>query len=321
MVLGLVGGMGFWTSPQFAYFAGPGALWLAWHLRRDMWRVVYALPFALLGAAPWIAYNVRHDLASFHAQSHTFDLGYRGNVRVLFRHGIPVALGLNVLERWLVPRAIYPLVVGGAAALLARKRDGIGLPLLVAATYPIIWGVFPVSGVVGEGRYVMFLHPFLALLLARAALNVPARGVTTAGLVAGAIALSWAGAARIGPVSSALALDEPVPRNTGSLIRVLERAHVHHFYGNYWVAYRVAFETRERIIGSPTTDTRYARYDREVAADANPAHVFVTGTRVEAPFRAYLDTSGIPYRLIDARGFHVYLPARKVLASDVRSAP
>ena len=42
-----------------------------------------------------------------------------------------------------------------------------------------------------------------------------------------------------------------MPQHTGPLIDALEAHHVTHFDGDYWIVYRVAFETNERITGSP----------------------------------------------------------------------
>jgi hypothetical protein len=228
---------------------------------------------------------------------------------------------MHVLEKWLVPRPLYPLLLLAAAVLLLRRRDqwrGLALPVLVAAAYPLLWGIFPVDGVIGEGRYVMFLNPFLALLLIRAAMNVPRQKLLApAALVAGFLALSVAGADRITPYGGALALDAVVPRSTRPLVELLDEHHVRHFYANYWVAYRVDFETHERLIAAPITNDRYRAYTREVERDPHPAHVFLAGTRVEKPFRAYLDATGIPYEVVTRGPWRVYLFDRLVRPSQV----
>ena len=121
--LGLLGGLGWWTSPQILYFAVPGVIWLAFRLRRDAWRLVISVPFALLAAIPWLVWNVHHDWKALVPSSHQFDKGYVGNIEVLFRHGLPVALGLNVIERWMVPvvfPAIYVAVLVGSTIAFGR---------------------------------------------------------------------------------------------------------------------------------------------------------------------------------------------------------
>ena len=48
-----------------------------------------------------------------------------------------------------------------------------------------------------------------------------------------------------------------MPRHTGPLIDALEAHHVKHFDADYWIAYRVTFETDERIVGSPRSFKRW----------------------------------------------------------------
>ena len=76
----------------------PGLIWLAIKRRCDGWRVAgRRSAFAVLGSLPWLVWNVRNDWAALRARrSRQFDKGYVGNIEVLFRHGLPVALGLNV---------------------------------------------------------------------------------------------------------------------------------------------------------------------------------------------------------------------------------
>ena len=216
---------------------------------------------AVLGSLPWFIWNVRNDWAALVPASRQFDKGYLGNIDVLFRHGLPVALGLNVIERWIVP-VVFPIIyvaiiVGGTIALAVRKPKPWFL-ILVAVTFPLLWGGFPVSGVVGEGRYVMFVLPAVILLLMYAARHPVAQVV----LLVAALAVSIDGVHRIRCCTSPAAPDVAMPRYTGPLIDALEAHHVKHFVADYWIAYRVAFETDERIIGSPRAFKRWPPFDR-----------------------------------------------------------
>ena len=172
VVLGLLGGIGWWTSPQILYFAVPGLLWLVFRLRREAWRLAVAAPVAVLGALPWLYWNLHNHWRALVPTSHQFDKGYFGNIEVLVRHGLPVALGLNVIERWMVPVVfpiIYLAVVVFGTIAVAVRRSKPWLLILVVVTFPLLWGGFPVSGVIGEGRYVMFILPAVTLLLVYAA--------------------------------------------------------------------------------------------------------------------------------------------------------
>ena len=127
ILLGFLGGVGWWTSPQILYFVVPGLIWLVFKLRREQLQLAVPFGFAVLGSLPWFIWNMRNDWAAFVPASHQFDKGYIGNIKVLFRHGLPVALGLNVIERWLVP-VVFPIiyiviVVGGTIALVRAQAE------------------------------------------------------------------------------------------------------------------------------------------------------------------------------------------------------
>jgi hypothetical protein len=319
IVLGLLGGIGWWTSPQILYFVVPGLIWLAIKRRLERRRVVVALGFAVLGSLPWFIWNVRNDWAALVPASRQFDKGYLGNIDVLFRHGLPVALGLNVIERWIVP-VVFPIiyvaiVVGGTIALALRKQKPWFL-ILVVVTFPLLWGAFPVSGVVGEGRYVMFVLPAVILLLMYAARHPVAQVV----LLVAALAVSIDGVHRIRCCTSPAAPDVAMPRYTGPLIDALEAHHVKHFDADYWIAYRVAFETDERIIGSPRAFKRWPPFDRAVAADPHPAAVFVKRSGAAPNYHRGLVRLGIDFEQYDAGDFVVYQPARDVDVEKVIAA-
>jgi hypothetical protein len=319
IVLGFLGGVGWWTSPQILYFVVPGLIWLAIKLRRR--ELQLAIPFgaALLGAMPWLIWNLRNHWAAFVPASHQFDQGYIGNIRVLFRHALPVAFGLNAIERWLVP-VVFPIIyiviiVGGTIGVIIRKPKPWFLILFVVA-FPLLWGTFPVSGIVGEGRYVMFLLPAVTLLLMYAARH-PVFQVL---LLVAALAVSVDGVHRIRCCTSPAAPDVAMPRYTGPLINALEAHHVKHFDADYWIAYRVAFETDERIIGSPRGFKRWPPFDRAVDDDPNPPAVFVTRSSLGPVYHRGLVRLQVPYERYDAGDFTVYQPKQKVDFESVMRA-
>jgi 4-amino-4-deoxy-L-arabinose transferase-like glycosyltransferase len=320
ILLGLLGGIGWWTSPQILYFVVPGLIWLAIKLRREQLQLlVVSFAFAVLGSLPWLIWNLRNDWAALVPGSRQFDKGYLGNINVLFRHGLPVALGLNVVERWLVP-VVFPIIYVAIIVLgtigVALRRPKPWLLVLVVVTFPLLWGAFPVSGVVGEGRYVMFILPVVILLLVYAARHPVAQVV----LLVAALAVSIDGVHRIRCCTAPAAPDVAMPRSTGPLIDALEAHHVTRFEADYWIAYRVAFETDERIIGSPRTFKRWPAFDRAVAADPHPAAVFVRRSAGGPTYRRGLVQLGIDFERYDAGDFVVYQPDRHVALETVIAA-
>jgi 4-amino-4-deoxy-L-arabinose transferase-like glycosyltransferase len=319
VVLGLVGGVGWWTSPQIIYFVVPGLLWIAFKLGREKIRFDLPIISVVVGALPWFVWSFRNHWAALQPASRISDKGYLGNIAVLFRKGLPVALGLHDIERWTVPVAfpiVYVTILVAAAIALFRRSPRPEFLLVVAATFPLLWGVFPVSGYVGDGRYVMFVLPTIVLLVMYAA----RRPVVQVVVLVGALALSVGGMTRIRCCVAPQAPDVSMPRRTGPLIDALDAHHVSHFNGDYWIAYRVSFETNERIVGSPAAFKRYAPFERAVAADPNPPAVFVTRSKTGPIYRRGLARLDVGFERYVAGDFVVYQPARKVDFAAVMKA-
>lgn len=127
-----------------------------------------------------------------------------------------------------------------------------------------------------------------------------------------ALAVSVEGVHRIRCCTSSPAPDVAMPRHTGPLIDALEAHHVTHFNGDYWIVYRVAFETHERIVGSPRSFKRWPSYDRAVAEDPDPPAVFVARSGLVPIYRRGLVRLGIAFEKYRAGDFVVFQPARKV---------
>ncbi|MBW3615561.1 MAG: glycosyltransferase family 39 protein [Actinobacteria bacterium] len=323
LLLGLLGGLGVWTSPQILFFGVPAAVYLLARVGRESWRLVLALPTAVLGGLPWLAFNLRNDFASFDRPPFTYDLGYVANTGVLFTRGLPVALGLHAGERWLDPawlmKALLVVFAVVAVAGLVRGRGSphIWLLALFCATYALLWGIYPVSGIVGEGRYVMFLLPALALLVASAAREAAAGTL----LLAAVVGLSVLGVLRIADATAPPAPDVAMPHHAGPLVQFLERHGMDRVYANYWVAYRVAFESDERIIATPAdASARYQPYVEALRRAEAPAYAFPAGSQQVPQFEAGLSALGVPYQRWEVAEFVVLRPERQVEWAEVLGA-
>jgi hypothetical protein len=82
---------------------------------------------------------------------------------------------------------------------------------------------------------------------------------------------------------------------------------------DYWVAYRIIFLTRERIIVAPTQSNRYRRYDEAVAQSPDPARVYIAGSTDLARDRPFLRRSG--YEPIAAGPYILYFKGRHLAAA------
>ncbi|CAN5728125.1 hypothetical protein BH24ACT2_BH24ACT2_09530 [soil metagenome] len=320
LLLGFLAGVGWWTSPQILYFVLPGVLWLLARQRQEAWRLVLAVPTALIGAAPWLVANFRDDWASFTPANRFNDQGFLGNVWVFLSEGVPVILNLRDAGGWIVDGffpVLYVAMLAGIAVAVLRRRSGTGLLVLGVIVYVPVYAVFPVSGVVGEGRYLLFLLPFLALLLAHAA----RRPLAQAALLAAVLALSVVTVPVVEASTVARAGEQRVPTDMGPLLAELDRRGITHLFADFWIAYRVTFESGERIIAAPIGNSRYEPYDRAVIESASPAWLFVDEAALSEQFEIELANRGTPYERFRVGGFVVYQPEERVICWPLPPAP
>ena len=310
-VLGFTLGFGIWATEQALLMPLPALLWLAWRRPRAFRLAPYAIAAGIVGAAPWLAWNAAHggsaifppSLAGAHST-------YFGRFWSLFANVLPTWLGLRLPYSldWLFPKALaIALLVAALLALavaVARRTRGTEPLLVVALAFPFLYAATRFTYFRAEPRYLVFLAPIPALLIGRAVARRPAVAAVALALAA---ALSVYGLVRFERqgLYRSLAQDVRVPDDMGPLIRTLERAGATHVLANYWIAYRLDFESRERITATSTGFVRYEKYDREVRGSPHPAHVYVQGSKVEARARPRLLGAG--YRAVDAGGFVAYI--------------
>jgi hypothetical protein len=319
--LGLCAGLGFWESPQVVFVVVPAAVWLLATDWRKCAGAVAAVPAAVLGALPWLYWNVANGWRGLHGEPVLVPGGYASHLRVFGRAGLPTVLGLRIAytQAWLAPRwhrelyALALVIVVVGAVRLGRRG---ALVVLVLVAFPFLHAIFPVSGYVGEGRYLLFLLPWVAL----AAASFAWRWEVSVALLACAVALSTVGLVRMRNATSPYVAGAALPESFGALEQALQAHGVTRAWADYWIAYRVDFDTRGRVIVAPTTDSRYAPYVAAVRASPAPADVFRRGTRTDTAFADGLDARGIPSARFTAGPWSVYVPSRPVAPDDIPGA-
>jgi hypothetical protein len=253
-VLGLVIGLASWESVQTVAVILPTLAWLTIRRPRVWARAWIAVPGLLVGALPWILSNLRHDWWSLrqYGGSGTYVDRLHGYVAATF----PMLLGLRLpfSSDWLLGRAASAALYAVALALIAVaawrwRREPRSLFPFVVLAYPFLYAYDEMTSNTSEPRYVVVLLPALALLVAGLASTVP-RAAAVLGV---ASLLSVAGLVRWVDWHNEPA--RAIPFNPGEvnlspLIGVLERAGIDRAYADYSVAYRLTFDTRERIIVS-----------------------------------------------------------------------
>jgi hypothetical protein len=331
LLLGLALGLAWWQTPQIVTVAVPAVAWLMWYrpaVIRHGWPVV---PAALIGMAPWIVWNAGHQWSSVTDPPGSGEpmtlRSYVDHVRAYVSSLMPMNLGLRTpfTSGWPLGKIAAGLIY--AALLIAfarlgwrRRRQPISLLVVVTIAYPLMYALSPAAWNANEPRYALLSLPALAVLLAYP-LRTPAR---VAAGVAVAVALTGLSLTRMDPHVEVMP-GVVNPRHYGPLIAELDRNEVDRVYADYWIAYRLTFETDERIIAAqsslnrPNLRVRQGRvmplgqgwsrnwsYNRAVDRADRAAIVFTRADPVETDDRALLVEHG--YRRHAVGPFVVYLP-------------
>ena len=313
-LLGLVLGLGLWATMQSYLLAAPALLWLALRRPAAFRLVPYAIPTAFVGALPWLAWNVTHGWnavlpRSVAGQATT----YLERISDFFTVVLPMWLGVRApgTHEWVVGRAlgvaVVAAVLAGFAVLAIRRPPGLEPLLVVGVAFPLLYASTSFTFFTGEPRYLVFLSPVIALLggwaLARAGLvfTCAALLALTAASIAGLV-----GFERDRLYQPGGSIDVRVPTDLSPVVDLLEGRGVNRVLANYWIAYRLTFESGERVIASPSGFWRYRPYRDAVRAVARPGRVFAVGSRVEPRERGRLLAQG--YSRVRAGDFIVYVP-------------
>ena len=316
LLLGFALGLGLWATPQVFVLALPAVAWLVWQRRellRDAWLVLGA---ALLGALPWLVSNVRHDWWSLETPPRGGSVA--DSIHNLFAATLPTALGARVpftLE-WVggafVGALLYAVLLTMIVWTAVRRRKRLGPLVPVLAAFPVFYAASPFAWVTAEPRYLVMLGPVLALVVVAAG-GTARRSVAIACALA---ALSAVGIALLDRRDAPAAYSDgvAVPADIGPLLRTLEDRGVRHVLADYWIAWRIVFESDEEIIAAKgegrlrrgaEEQGRHPAFYRAAVADPNAAYVFLAGSEREPRLRARLLGAG--YRPLRTGDFVVYL--------------
>ncbi|MEB2286728.1 MAG: hypothetical protein OZ934_01305 [Anaerolineae bacterium] len=334
IVLGFLGGVGFWVSWLIVFYALPIAVILAWRgretLRRAGW--IAGLAFAL-GSAPLWGYNLGHNWATFRyllrSQGDTW-----GNLRPVLDH-LTYDLAPRLVSgdpRWPILSwdAVWWLQIvyeGGLATLVLwawrgpwprAHRPARALLALFALTLPPIYllsgyGNHALNefGFDATGRYVLMLHSALPIGAAALGVWLARRGslarVAAAGVLTSVIGLNLLGALRTDPLTGfASPYYIRQPQTLEPLIALLDEEGIRHVWTDVGIAHVLMFETRERILAADWYDiygaeglVRFPEVPQRIYEAERVAFVEVVlpgqdWTRFEQAFR----DAGIPYRRV-----------------------
>ena len=181
--------------------------------------------------------------------------------------------------------------------------------------YALLYALNPLAVGSLDGRYVLLLAPVLVTVVATAASR---RFVAGPALAAG-IVLTSLGLSAMHNGNAFFSSDKPIPSRLGPLLRALDREGVRTAVADYGIAYRIDFESQERILAAGAPYNRYPGYLDAVAHGPVPAWVFVEGSAADSRFRAAMDAAHEPYRETAAGGFSIYLPEHRFVPGEMPS--
>jgi hypothetical protein len=253
-VFGLVLGLAFWQTTQIIPVALPVVVWTICKQRSSLRHLWVALPVAALGALPWIVWNAGHGWAS--VMPHARAAQYAHNLRLFISPLLPMTLGLRApfTAQAIVAEPLMYLAYAGLAAVFVyaafrswRRNDSI--LYFVAALFPLVWAVSRrVSSQTSDPMYLVVASPVIALVVAGLARSY----LRAAAVLVLAAAICAVSLHRMDSRLSAAGQHWPptVPRDFGPLISTLNTLGLDRVYADYWIAYRLDFDSRERIVAA-----------------------------------------------------------------------
>ena len=199
----------------------------------------------------------------------------------------------------------------------------------MALCRPEVISAYPISPQTlnPEPRYLLALTPVLVLLLAQLAASY----AQAAAVIAVALVVSVVTLHRMDTYRRTVPPQPPIaPRDLGPLVATLDGLGLDRVYATFWLAYRLDFDTRERIIAAqskllevafaggqavpPHNPTiRYEPYERKVQAACHGFVFFRAAVGEVTTTIAQLERHG--YRRVVTGPFVVYAPSASISPS------
>lgn len=343
-LMGLAAGLGWWTNGLIIAFCIPAALLLAYDaFQRRAWRVTLPL-IALaavgfvIGSLPWWVFNFQNDLAALRfylgdessafagASIPTPDLAQR--FFGLFVLGLPAVFGLR--PPW-TPNFTLPVVglvvlVIYIFALYRAARGGTALTPKARVLLLVMIGIFVMLFIASRfssdptGRYFLPLILPLSIIVGAFVTSIPRRlGWIALAVVIGFNAFGIVQAISTPPgLTTQFDLTTHIPNDDDdALIALLDEHDLHHGYTNYWVSFRLAFLSDDRMQYSAALPYKanfaYTRFDNRyppyVEATENAERIaYITANIVEVKdaLEAWFADQNITYEYAQVGVYHVY---------------
>jgi len=351
ILIGLVLGIGWWVNNQILYFMLPIALFSAFYLLQE-WiaarcslleaaRVVGVGSAAFLvgGSCYWL-YNVEHDFPSLgmFGRSNLEEIGE--HLQGLWSTAVPILLGAKHFweadEIFPGATSLYYGVYGALLVVVAfvrrreilqlfrgqlDRREPVEMLLLFLLAAFSIFVVSTFGWLYRAPRYLLpsYVGVFIVAGYACAVLLRRWRAfgiVALVALITLNICSSYAGGRAV-PGEPVVFDGDRVSRDHTEVIAALERLGITKIKTNYWIGYRLAFETKERVtfvVSGEPRQVRIERYESGIS-DGDRDRLPLLLVRAEADrVRPALTRLGYDYRELDVSGYKLFYD----LTSSVR---
>ncbi|MDX2140617.1 MAG: glycosyltransferase family 39 protein [Chloroflexota bacterium] len=347
LALGLTAGIGWWTNALIVVYALPVGIWLLLQLRaRVLPGALIALVGFVIGSAPWWVYALQNDLAPLRfflpdvlggretvgavIPSVPFDQRLFG----LLLFGLPSVTGLRFPWSGEFFAPVVGLVVAAVFAValyqLARRGD-MAQRVISFGMIAFLCALFLLTRFSSDpsGRYFLPLTlPFgVALGLWVAGIPRPLKSVENRFSVAAALVVLVLGYFAAGQISAARAplgfttqfvAQTHLPNtDDAALIAWLNENDIQHGYTTYWISFRLAFLSAERIqLSAALPDKsdlaytpafeRYALYRTATDAAQNIAYITANIPELEGALEAWFVDSGTRYQVAQVGIYRIY---------------
>lgn len=348
LLLGLIAGVGWWTNALIAVYALPIVLFglARFSIRRWQCYTLAGLMF-LIGGAPWWVYNFSHSWAALHwllngSQNNnglTFTPGYRALGFVFV--GLPAAMGVRypwqsgswagLLSLPIVILYIFVMVYTVRTAVRRASAERFLLVYVLCFAAIFIGSAF---GTDATGRYLLPLIPPFSILAAIWLYTLWKRRQIIGCTLLGSLLLfeGLGNAAAMATVPPGLTSQfDPVNDFTNAYDQqVIDFLLAHDAtlgYGTYWVTFRLAFLSGERLILDAwlpnkvsllytPVDRRYPLYTQQVEAAEHPVYVTANVPFLDTILVQKLNQAGVSYRQQTIGPYMVYYDLSRKITPD-----
>jgi hypothetical protein len=350
LLVGFLIGLGFWVFGLTLVFSVAVLLMLLRSLRNNRaarrGRSIAGIALgAVLGLSPVIYWASVHGLSALISElgggaiSGVSGVGYLSQIPLSLRN--LAVFGVSVIFGFRPPWDVRPLFFPGlllalafwvAAGMDLISRRGVlssgqgGLKLLRdVAVLTLLGYVLTPFGADPSGRYFLPICIILAVIAgAYVVYGSWPRLVYIRWLLLGGLIFFHLGsnlqAARAGGAGFTTQFDASTRIDHGydmELIGFLKGAGATRGYSTYWIAYPLAFESREQVIFVPALpyhadlrftdrDNRYQPYSDAVAAAEDAAFITHTGVALDRKLRDFLVSEAIQWRELVIGPYHVF---------------